>query len=492
MALSTKHPLYGQFAPDWRVMNDTFQGERQVKMKGSEYLPATSGMLADGFPAATSTGFKAYDAYRTRAIFPPYVQEAVRTLVGIMHHKPPTIELPAALVPMREKATVQGESLEMLLRRINENQLSPGRYGMLLDLPSTPILGQVLPYIATYQATSMINWDNGRRDDPVVQSLNLVVLDETEDERQMDFEWKRKEKYRVLVLGDPEDNEGVGQGVYQAGVFRETNTFDPSQLTTPTLRGTTLDEIPFVFVNALDIVPTPDEPPLLNLARLCLAIYRGEADYRQSLFMQGQDTLVTIGDRVQEGKNSVADNSYRTGANASINLPLESDAKFIGVDSTGLSEQREALQNDRKEAAQMTGQLLDNRSRGIEAADALEMRVSARTATLNGVAQTGAFALQKLLRQAAVWIGADPEQVVVQENKEFANKEFEGKSLMELMQAKLLGAPISIETIHAIAQDRGLTEFELEEELALIEAEPPLAAASQNASPEQEGDGNSE
>ena len=364
--LQTKHPQYSEFVEDWEVMMDTFRGERVIKAAGQKYLSATSGMVADGFPNIDSIGGKAYTAYKMRALFHGFVDEAVKTLVGIMHHKSATIELPAALEPMRENATVKGESLEMLLRRINENQLVTGRYGLLLDLPSTPTIEQVLPYIATYQAKTIINWDDGRREDPVVQTLNLVVLDETEDERQRDLSWERQEKFRVLILGNAEANEGMGAATYKVGTFREESTFllDESKFITPSFRGRTLDRIPFAFVNSVDIVPEPDDPPLLGLAKLTLAIYRGEADYRQSLFMQGQDTLVVIGDKAGEDGNP---KTYRTGANASISISNpEGDAKFIGVDSQGLTEQREAIQADKKDAATLAGQLMDNTSRGVE------------------------------------------------------------------------------------------------------------------------------
>ncbi|MBD4208505.1 hypothetical protein GUH47_21445, partial [Xanthomonas citri pv. citri] len=48
----------------------------------------------------------------------------------------------------------------------------------------------------------------------------------------------------------------------------------------PTIRGKTLNRIPFVFINSKDIVARPDDPPLLGLVNLALAIYRGDADYR--------------------------------------------------------------------------------------------------------------------------------------------------------------------------------------------------------------------
>lgn len=53
-------------------------------------------------------------------------------------------------------------------------------------------------------------------------------------------------------------------------------------------------------------------------------------------------------------------------------------------------------------------------------------------------------------------------------------EELTGKELLELMQAKTMGAPISLETIHRLMRDRNLSELTFEDELALIKQEEPI------------------
>lgn len=479
MAIDTKHPLYAEFLEDWQMMRDTYRGERVVKARGQLYLPPTSGMVADGM-APEQPGAKAYQAYKARAVFHDFVADAVEAMIGMMHHKPPVIELPAALEPLRERATIHGESMEQLLRRINEQQLVTGRVGLLLDLPEQPDPTAPLPYIATYRAEHIINWDDGARDELTLPRLNLVVLEESEYERNAQFDWEFIEKYRVLILGDPVANEGHGEAAtYRVGVVRKSDGADVNldNLTEPNIRGTKLEEIPFVFINTKDVVSSPDDPPLLGLARLALAIYRGEADYRQNLFMQGQDTLVVIGSQEED---------FRVGAGATIVLPQGGDAKYIGVTSEGLAEQRQALENDKVLAASKAGQLVDTRSRERESGEALRIRVAAQTATLNQIALTGAAGLEQLLKIAATWVGANPEEVSVQPNLDFVDDEMSGKTLVELMTAKTMGAPLSKRSIHRLMQDRGLTEMEYEEELDEIGDEEPTTGAGGN--PEDDDD----
>jgi hypothetical protein len=162
----------------------------------------------------------------------------------------------------------------------------------LLDIDVT---GSGNPYIALYDAESIINWDEGSNQ-AGLNALNLVVLNESQSVRD-GFAWKDVERYRVLVLGDLNVNEeDLQSAVYSQMVVDYGNGKAINEVfVEPKIMGQSLNEIPFVFVNSKDVSATPDSPPLLGLANLCLAIYRGEADYRQSLHMQAQDTLVVVG-----------------------------------------------------------------------------------------------------------------------------------------------------------------------------------------------------
>lgn len=483
-ALNSAHPLYSEMLDDWQKMRHTFRGGSKIKKEGKTYLPPTTGHVKDGFPTPNTPGTIAYEAYKDRALFHEFVADAVEAALGILHLKPAVIELPRQLEYMLEDATTKGEGLQAFLRRINEQQLVTGRCGIMTDLPTAPS-AEPRPYFALYHAEHIINWDDSEGDELRLGNLNLVVLDESGYQRKNVFTWEWIDRYRVLILGDPVESEGRGSGaVYQFGVFEGRGggnlMFNQSLLRTPSVRGEAPKAIPFTFVNSKDIVPTPDDPPFLGLANIALAAYRAEADYRQNLFMQGQDTLVTIG-LVDED-----DKPLRTGSGARIDLPMGGDAKFIGVTSDGLAEQREAIENLKAEAGQKGGQLLDATSRARESGEALKVRVAARTATLKSIALTGALALQTQLRHAAEWVGADPLAVNVTPNLDFSDDEMQSRSLVEYMTAKTMGAPISNRSIHALMAKKGITELDYEEELAEIEAEEPLTSSTE----EEEEPGN--
>lgn len=458
--VSSKHPDFSNQHPDWELLRTAYKGQRAVKAKTTQYLPYTSGQLVDGV-TGTQPGAKAYTAYILRARYPNFVREAVQTAIGMMHTEPPKISLPKELENI---VTTKGEGPAELLRKINEQQLITGRIGLLLDLPSEATTGKDIPYMAIYEAERIVNWDDGKVENLVPQSLNLVVLDESETERVEQFSWKEKQKYRVLVLGSIDKNEE--SGVYSFGVFDgDENSFSEDKLQQASFRGKTLSQIPFVFINSCDLVPEPDEPPLLDLGNLCLTIYRGEADYRQNLFMQGQDTLVTI------GANLDPDAALRTGAGARIDVVVTGDAKYIGVDSAGLSEQRTSLENDRSAAGTMGAQTLDSTSRERESGSSMKIRVAARTADLRQIALTGAKGLEDLLKIAAEWIGANPDKVKIEPNLEFVETGLTGQSMLEMQTARNAGYPISAESLHEKAFDQGLTKKTFEEEMAQAEKE---------------------
>lgn len=494
MALSSTHPFYDNFKVDWEIMRDTYEGERAIKKKTTKYLPATPGQILDGMKEK-QTGLENYRAYLARAVFHDLVSDAVESYIGLLHQKPATFELPAAMEALVNNATNNGEGLQALLQRINEQQLVTGRLGLLLDLPSKPSLDNPLPYIALYIGEAVRNWDDSD-DFQGRNSLSFAVLDETTFERTASLEWQSVEKYRVLQMvpvdefipdpaKTPEENREAMMAmplVYKTATFRIKDSGDSinsAEMQAPMYRGQMLEEIPFVFVNSKDIISNPDNPPLLGLARLALAIYRGEADYRNALFMQGQDTLVVIGGLIQPAAGD--DDAVRVGAGARLEVNQGGDAKYIGVASEGLSEMRTSLENDMKRAEAKAGQLVSPQAGKQESGAALQTRLAAQTATLNQIALSGAAALENLLKIAARWMGQDAEKVKVTPNLEFADFLIEGKAITELMAARSMGAPLSLESIHEIMVERGLTNLSFEAEMDKV-AEEDAGRAEKNAS----------
>jgi len=447
---ASNHPEYDEYLVDWQQMRDTYAGERIVKEAGTTYLPKTAGMEADG-----TAGNTAYTSYKLRTVFYDFVATTVADMLGIMEKEPTVYELPTRLEPLEESAGPDNEPIRVVYRRVNEQQLISSRVGLLLDPPSVTE-PNALPSIVQYNAETILNWDTDNKEP------QWIVLDESRNvlsEGTLSWEWK--EEYRLLALD--------GSGRYYTAVFDEyPRTVDvdepapasdpanplPGEAVYPMLNGNVLDTIPFVVCNATSLGLNVEKPMLLGLSNLALAVYRGDADYRQALFMQAQDTLFLKG--FVEGEDS----SVRMGAGAYLSsVNPEADAKFIGIQSDGLSEMKDS-QNDLIEKASDMGIEMRDKS-GVESGDAILTRLTVRTATLTTVAKVAAAGVQKLLRIAATWAGVDPETVLVTPNLDFTDSSVTPKEVLEMWTVAQQGG-MTVEDFHAWLKQHDLTNEDFE------------------------------
>lgn len=452
MSVKSLHPEYSKNIENVVLVRDCHEGEFRIKEKGISYLPATTSQILDGMQAG-GVGYLNYLSYKMRAVFPEYVKDAVDRYEGILHKKNLKVQLPAKMELLIKKATKGNETIYDLFRRITEEQLISGRLGLMFDISTDT----KEPYLTLYPFESIINW--GHNDG----LLDFLVLDECTYERS-GFDWVQKEEYRVCELDEFGDyiTREIESDFEEP--LEESNEF-----LSPMYFGQTLKQIPFTFINTKDITADIDQPPLISLARMSVSIYRSEADYRHALYMQGQDTLVIINGRYEQG-------ATRVGAGAKIDVEIGGDAKYIGVSSSGLAEMRQALDSDKNYARYKSGHLIQTGKSDAESGKALMIRTGAQVATLTDIARTAATGLEKVLKIGAEWMGLNPDDVVITPNLDFTGVEIDGQNLVQLQTAKTMGAPLSNESIHNIIRERGLTSLSYEEELEKISDESPVGS----------------
>jgi hypothetical protein len=492
MALPDKHPEYSQRVGQWVKLDDCYAGEEAIKTKKLEYLPATEGMVTDGMTTPTSPGWKDYESYLLRAYYHNYIRDAVKAIVGIIHAKPAQISVPDRMLPLIKNMTKTGETAQALLRRINTAQLVKGRLGLLVDVPTGATVDKALPYVAVYDALRVINWDEGQLNEGA-NVLQLVVLDESGFRRE-GFTWKQEVKYRVLTKGVPESIESGWESPKEEDPYAVCVKVNDSSMPVaadfkiPEMGGIQLKRIPFIFVNADDLVPSTDIPPLLTLANLSLAIYRADADYRQTLFLQGQQTLVLIGP--QDDDETDADSSaVRVGNKAVLRMRLTGDAKYIGVSAEGLQAMETSLTNDKLMASQEGSKFLDATNDQGQSGEALRVRVAAKTTTLLSISRTGGEALEQVLKIEAEWMGEDPDEVKVVPNTDFADQSVQGAALLAFMQAKQMGLPLSLKSLHRMMRNNDLTELSFEEEQEQVDDEADTLLGSMATPPQMDPNG---
>ncbi len=451
MSYESTHPQYDDAAEAIQVMRDFYAGSAGVKSRGEKYLPAprSIGMLRE----TDSTQYaRAYDAYRMRAEVPAYVADAIDKNVGIMHASPPSIELPAALEGMLDDATGDGLGLADLLRNINAEQIFSGRLGLALD--ARP--GLDYPAIRMYYAEDVRNWQFG--DGQYV----FVILGEQEA-TTVDYQWDITPSRRVMEIAD---------GAYVTATYGT----DGKQLiepVAPSIRGRTLDVVPFVAINGADTAPDIDKPPLMPLAEKCAAIYRLDADHKLNLHMQSASTLVVSGlahNTMQD--DGTGQRKLRVGAGGFIELDIGGDAKYAQPGADGLAAQQQALDAMHAQARNLGVDILGNAGEG-ESGEAMSVRVMARTATLVQIASAGAAGLERILKIAARWVGADPDEVVVKPYTDFEPRSASPAEALALAQIRNLGAPYSRRAYHWWLAKNKFTPLSLDEELDELANESP-------------------
>lgn len=463
------HPDYKCKQPDYQLVDDCLEGEKQIKQQGTKYLPKTSAQEQDD-PQG-----KAYNAYKTRAIYYNYPLDVVSAALGMLNREPSVFEpMPDAITPLADSATADNEPFNEVLSDINSGQISYGGMGLLVDIPAASagaVEGNVIPYLVEYPRNTIVNWDEDKGEDGR-NKLRMVTLNESSFEIQRGGSHRWVEKYRMCALDE--------EGKYWTAVLTpsqigrvETENYNPPldlevEDPYPSVRGNTLNYIPFVPINVSDLRIRPQVSPILDICDLSIALYRATADHKQGLFMQGQATpwATGIGEDDKEKIRVLGASALLTANNP--------DAKFgfMEVDGEGLTEMREDSDDLKETIASKGVALLD--TTGTESGKALSIRSGSKTAFLKTIAQTAAQGMRLALTYAASWMaGTDPRDITIDELNVVPNMDFTEddtsnvpKEILDLMAAKNMGAPLSLETIHNYAARKEVTSMSFEDEMA--------------------------
>jgi hypothetical protein len=445
------------------------EGEKQIKLKGDKYLPKTSAQVNDD-PQG-----KAYEAYKTRAIYYNYPLDVLSAALGMLSREPSDFEkMPSNIKPLEDSATPDNEPFQEVLSDIHEGQIAYGGMGLLVDIPAASagaVEGNVIPYLVEYPRNTIVNWSEEKGADGR-KHLRMVTLNESSFEIQKGGSHLWVEKYRMCAL---DENGQYWTGVLNASQINavDSKTFNPPALDGvedpyPSYGSNKLDYIPFVPINVTDLRIRPQVSPILDICDLSVALYRATADHKQALFMQGQatgwGTGITEADREKIGVLGAT--AFLTASNP--------QAKFgyLEVDGEGLTEMREDSDDLKETIASKGVALLD--TTGTESGKALSIRSGSKTAFLKTIAITAAQGMRMALTMASSWMtGQDPREITEDDLKVVPNLDFTeddtsnvAKEILDLMAGKNMGAPVSLKTIHAYAARKELTTMNFEDEMA--------------------------
>jgi len=443
MPINSKHPQLSEYEEIYEFLEDFYDGEQVVKSKAKKYVPMLSGQSASKFKA-----------YVDRGVFYSAFSKTIDALTGSTFNVAPAIRLPEKLEYLRNDATGNGTSLTELAVSLCVEALKTGRAGLLLDRP----VDGGAPYFVMYDADDVINWRDGE----------FIVLEEDKLEPDPDdpYEVKEVEGFREIRLID---------GQYVVRVWREntdkkTKNKEPYIITetyTPENFGKPIEYMPFVFVGPNGLDSNIGRPPLLDLANVQKISFQVSCDYANAIHVICVPTPYITG--LQPDENF----ELKLGADSSLILPdVGSKVGFLEFQGQGLDPVRQYMDKMEQTMAALGARVAEGKNNKtlIETATGSRIREALAVSTLGSILATVEMGLNKCLKWAAEWEGANPEEAEIVLNKELVSAEMSPNMVQALIQAVQAGL-MSYETFYAKLSDAGLAEpgVSAEEEFKRIE-----------------------
>ena len=405
MPINTTHIEYRNYQARVDQVRDCFEGSERVKSKGVDYLPKLDGQSETQ-----------YQAYKTRGYFLPAIKPAATALTGaIMRREVVTDNAPDVDYGGESRTIDELASLSCI------ELLIAGRGGYLVEHNG------ITPSIRFYNRESIINWSSQF----IVLQQSYEVIDE-KDPYIVSFQIE----YLELTIID---------GVYTQRVWRQranSKKFEIYKEVTPTKRGDSLLEIPFVFFNTFTVDERSTAPVLLEMSDINLDHYRLATDERHGLHNTALPTMFLFGD-IRDSENKPV--ALTVGPGSANHIPNdEARAELLEFTGAGLGSIAATMDKDVEQMANLGAKMFQNSAEGVRAAETARIEQSGESATLSTIANSVESALTIALKIAAMWQGAS-DDVTVKLNRDFLDTSLAAQDLTALLQAYMGGA-ISLDT----------------------------------------------
>lgn len=436
MPINTPHPNYAKLLPLWARCRDSFAGEDAIKARGDVYLPRLSGQ-----------NDTEYDAYRSRAMYYAAMKRTTKAMSGAVLFREPTITLPAEID--QEYLGAENESLMEILRKTLEEVLVVGRVGVLADMPvAIPGSPPPQPYLCFYLAESIYSWKHSKGEKE--RRLTQVVLQEKRDVVKSGDSWVTECEvfYRVLQLGFPapvtdeemkmpteaflaslglrfQDIADNPNGIYFQEIYERMVASDGKQteqwvltrrIFPRRLGGSFWTRIPFTFFNPTSTLPTPEDPPLLDLVNVTLSHYRNSADLEHGRHFTALPTPYAIGFNLKAGQELCIGSTK-----AWISEEPNAKAGFLEFTGAGLGHLQTGMEAKEKLMAVLGARLLTEPKAGVESEGAIALRQGGEKSALAEIAGAIQEGAEMILVDLADWLNIQnaADAVEVEINKDF-------------------------------------------------------------------------
>ena len=422
MPVNSTHKQYQANQTRWKNVRDCSKGQDAIKAEKTTYLPKPS--ATDESPENTTR----YSQYLDRAVFVNVTGRTGASLVGAIFRKPLSIELPEKMEYINENTDGGGLTIEQLSKMITSSVMETARAGILIDYPvveqgaTLDMTKDIKSRLFEYSAESIINWKTEKKNGKTI--LSMVVLQESVSELVDAFESEDKKQYRVLIMRD---------GVYNQDIYNEElePVADQYGLVPKKADGKSWSEIPFVFVGAQENNTDVDCAPLYDISQVNLAHYRNSADYEEGVFIHGQGTMFISSEMSNAAFLEANPNGVVVGARKGHFLGPNGNAELLQMSANNAA--REAMLDKQDQMVSIGARLITSKS-GAETAEAARIAASSESSVLSTVADNVSSAITQAIKFACMFMGADPEKVEFQLNKDFFDKSLTAQEIMAITQ----------------------------------------------------------
>lgn len=456
--------------PMWQTLRDLYDGAASIKTKGELYLRKIR-----------SHDSEEYKAYLSRTPFYNAIRRTHAGLMASVFRRDPEFNLPPALKASLgnhdEAITTDGLNVYELLKTTAHELLLVGRYGQLVDYPTTTEPNPQ-PKISTYIAENIVSWRTtlykGRK------ITDRVILREN-FETNTEYSTQKGERIRVLRLDPgPDGNMVYSQQLWDYDRMGTQTNLKPTTIV-PKILGNTLDYIPFVIFNPLTLRPEIETPPLADLAALNLDHYEASALLAHALFYAGMPTYVICGEDNANPAGQLGNEEMAVGPSSIWRLNANDKADILEFTGHGLTYLENSVADKQAQMQSLGGRLITSQRRTASlTSEAYNVMEASDKATLMDVA----YALERgMTRIFKMWAdfavisipAAYNDKPLIELNKEFDNGELsarEIRAIQTLYERNLIPLDVLYYTLRQVGVIP--MEYSLEEFRVLLEKDDQL------------------
>lgn len=416
--MTIQHTDYTRMLPLWCKVRDV-QSEEAVKARGTLYLPmlASQKSTIDQDPYGPSL----YEAYKMRAEVHAAASRTTLGLTGSLLRKEPEIDgIPEERETLlRDSVGIDGQPLDAIVMDCLTDAVQVGRFALLVDRDADD---EAEPYIVRYKAEDVLFW----RQESIEGQIRptVVVLSETyEEPKDGDYLGTQAEtKPQLLVLRfgflppyatafpafagapaaepfywqerwRPAANDKVQNGIVSDGYALHSVAVPQKD------GGRFWSEIPCDIVNATGGIRQDVElPPMLTLANLVLAHYRGSADLEHGRHMTAIPQPWASGFQLKEG-----DNLILGAARVWVTDMPGAQVGYLEFSGAGLGHIAEGQADKEKRMAIAGARMLEEQPAGVEAMGTVRLRQAGERSVLSVVAESVSTAITRAIQRWLAW-----------------------------------------------------------------------------------------